>query len=84
LSAPQAAAVCQAYRKNQGWMLIESAWVMESVWEQAAHKGLAFLRIIVLRLAQTLRHLGVTEFATSYEKDFKGQGFLRVWNPLAE
>lgn len=82
LSAPEAAAVCQAYRKNQAWMLIESAPVMEEVWDQAAQKGLAFRRIIDLRLAQTLRHHGVTEFATSNEKDFKGQGFLRVWNPL--
>ena len=82
LTAPQAAAVCQAYRKNQAWMLIESAPVMESVWVQAAQKGVAFRRIIDLRLAQTLRHHGVTEFATANEKDFAGQGFTRVWNPL--
>lgn len=82
LTAPQAAAVCQAYRKNQAWMLIESAPVMENVWVQAAHKGIAFRRIIDLRLAQTLRHHGVTELATTNEKDFKGQGFLRIWNPL--
>lgn len=82
LTAPQAAAVCQAYRKNQAWMLIESAPVMDSVWLEVAQKGIAFRRIIDLRLAQTLRHHGVTEFATSNEKDFKGQGFLRVWNPL--
>ena len=83
LTAPQAAAVCQAYRKNQAWMLIESAAVMESVWAQAAQKGIACRRIIDLRLALTLRHHGVTEFATTNEKDFKGQGFVRVWNPLA-
>ena len=82
LTAPQAATVCQAYRKNQAWMLIESAPVMESVWLQASQKGIAFRRIIDLRLAQTLRHHGVTEFATTNEKDFKGQGFARVWNPL--
>ena len=57
--------------------------MMESVWDQAAQKGLAFRRIIDLRLAQTLRHNGVSEFATANEKDFKGQGFLRVWNPVA-
>jgi len=55
---------------------------MERVWMQAAQKGIAFRRIIDLRLALTLRHHGVTELATSNEKDFKGQGFLRVWNPL--
>lgn len=82
LSAPQATAVCQAYRNNRAWMLIESAPVMDRVWDQAARKGIAFRRIIDLRLAQTLRHHGVTDFATSNEKDFEGQGFLRVWNPL--
>lgn len=82
LTAPQAAAVCQGYRKNQAWTLIESAPVVEEVWEQAARNNFAFRRIIDLRLAQTLRHHGVTEFATSNEKDFQGQGFEHVWNPL--
>lgn len=84
LTASQAAAVCQAYRKNQAWTLIESAPVMEGVWEQAAEKNFAFRRIIDLRLAHTLIHHGVTEFATANEKDFAGQGFLRVWNPLLD
>ena len=82
LTAPQATAICQAYRKNRAWTLIESAPVMEDVWTQAAQPGIAFRRIIDLRLAQTLRHHGVTEFATSNEKDFADQGFVRVWNPL--
>ena len=82
LTASQAAAVCQAYRKNQAWTLIESAPVMENIWEFAAQKDCAFRRIIDLRLAHTLLHHGVTEFATANEKDFVGQGFLRVWNPL--
>jgi len=82
LTAPQAAAVCQAYRKNRAWTLIESAPVMEDVWVEAAASGFAFRRIIDLRLAKTLRQHGVTEFATSNEKDFAGMGFDRVWNPL--
>lgn len=82
LTAPQAAAVCQTYRKNRAWTLIESAPVMEEVWTEAATSGFAFRRIIDLRLAQTLRHHGVTELATPNEKDFAGQGFTRVWNPL--
>jgi toxin-antitoxin system PIN domain toxin len=83
LTASQASAVCQAYRKNQAWTLIDCAPVMDDVWEQAAADHFAFRRIIDVRLAQTLRHHGVTEFATSNEKDFANQGFLRVWNPLA-
>jgi toxin-antitoxin system PIN domain toxin len=84
LKAPRAAAVCQAYRMNQAWSLIESAPVMDNVWKEAARKGFAFRRIIDLRLAHTLRHHGVTEFATTNEKDFRGQGFDRVWNPFVK
>ena len=82
LTASQAATVCQAYRKNQAWALIESAQVMDGVWEAAAQDRFAFRRIIDVRLAHTLLHHGVTEFATANEKDFAGHGFLRVWNPL--
>lgn len=84
LTASQAAAVCQTYRKNRAWTLIESAPIMETVWTQAGESGFAFRRIIDLRLARTLLHHGVTEFAISNEKDFAGQGFNRVWNPLVE
>jgi len=83
LNAEQAAAVCQAYRRNRSWLMIESAPVMEDVWKQAAERRFAFRRIIDLRLALTLRHHGVTEFATANEKDFLRVGFSRVWNPLA-
>jgi toxin-antitoxin system PIN domain toxin len=82
LSAAQAAALCQTYRKNQAWLLIDSAPVMDEVWEQARHRGFAFRRIIDARLGLTLQKHGVTEFATTNEKDFSSMGFLRVWNPL--
>ena len=84
LSAKRAEDICQAYRKNRSWMLIESAPVMQDVWMQAAQGQFAFRKIIDLRLALTLRHHGVTEFATSNEKDFQDLGFSRIWNPLAE
>lgn len=32
--------------------------------------------------ALTVRHHGVTEFATTNVKDFKGFRFVRVWNPI--
>ena len=82
LGAEKAAAICQAYRRNRAWILIEAGPVMEEVWKQAARKDFAFRRIIDLRLALTLRHHGVTEFATTNEKDFQSAGFSRVWNPL--
>lgn len=56
---------------------------MDEVWRQAASGQFAFRQIIDLRLALTLRHHGVTEFATANGKDFQGVGFSRVWNPLA-
>ena len=34
------------------------------------------------RLALTLRHHGVTEFATRNDSHFTGFGFTRLWNPL--
>jgi toxin-antitoxin system PIN domain toxin len=82
LSAARAAAVCEPYRNNRSWMLIESAPVMAVVWEHAAKKQFAFRRIIDVRLGLTLRHHGVTEFATSNVKDFRNLGFTKLWNPL--
>ena len=78
----EAAAFCQAFRSNPHWVLVESAPVMDAVWPLASRRDFAFRRIIDARLALTLRHHGVTEFATANEKDFSGFGFSRVWNPL--
>lgn len=83
LTAAQAAAVCVAYRSNQAWQLIDCAPVMDDVWDSASRSGFAFRRIIDVRLARTLLHHGVTEFATANVRDFARVGFERVWNPLA-
>ncbi len=77
-----AVAWCGQLRDHQGWLLVESAPVMPEVWRLAARKGFTFRRIIDVRLALTLRHHGVTEFATANVKDFEGLGFARVWNPI--
>jgi uncharacterized protein len=83
LGAAQAAAVCQAYRSNRTWMLVDSAPVMDEAWRFASGRGFAFRRIIDVRLALTVRYHGVTAFATTNVKDVQGLGFDRVWNPLA-
>ena len=57
---------------------------MPDVWHWAAKRMFATRRIIDVRLALTLRHHRVTEFATANVKDFAGLGFARVWNPLTE
>ena len=82
LEAPAAVVWCDRLRANVDWQLVESAPVMAEVWKLAAQNDFAFRRIIDARLALTLLHHRVTEFATSNVKDFEGFGFKRVWNPL--
>lgn len=82
LTASQATMVCHTYRKNQAWSLIDSAPVMDAVWEFSGHRGFAFRRIVDVRLGLTLLHHGVTEFATTNAKDFTDIGFQRIWNPI--
>ena len=83
LGATEAAAVCTRYRNNARWRLVECAPVMGDVWRHAGSAGFARRKIIDTRLALTLRHHGVTEFATAHTRHFEEFGFLRVWNPAA-
>lgn len=82
LGAGKAAAHCERLRANANWSIVESAPVMPDVWKLAGRKDFAVRRIIDARLALTLRHHGVAEFATTNVKDFQGFGFARVWNPM--
>ena len=84
LDAPDAAEVCQAFRHNPRWAVIESAPLMNRVWEFAGQPVIARRRMFDARLGFTLRHHGVDEFATRNTKDFDGIGFERVWDPIAE
>ena len=70
-----------ARREGRG---IYAAQVMDAVWRHAATPAFARRRIFDTRLALTLRHHGVAEFATANVKDFRDFGFNRVWNPLSE
>lgn len=82
MSAKEAGRYCERLRKNRNWRMVESAPVMDDVWRATHRTSFAFRRIIDLRLGLTLRHHGVTRFATTNGKDFKGLGFEKVWNPL--
>ncbi len=82
LSAKRAAAACLQWRSNPKWRIVESAPVMDKVWQNAKKKSFPRRRIIDTRLALTLLHHGVTEFATRNKKDFLAFGFERVFNPL--
>jgi toxin-antitoxin system PIN domain toxin len=82
-SAREAAAYCRAMKTNPLWRCIDyDARVAGHLWKWAAETKGGFRQIIDARLAFTLRHHGVTHFATANVKDFKSFGFERVWNPL--
>lgn len=82
LSAGAARDLVTSYWKIPNVMRIENATVMDRVWALAGGRDFARRRIFDARLALTLRHGGVTHFATSNVKDFQGWGFEKVWNPL--
>lgn len=82
MSPRQAGEYCESLRTNQNWLLVDGASVMNEVWPWTRHRNFAFRRIIDIRLGLTLLHHGVTEFATTNTKDFRGIGFAKVWNPL--
>jgi len=84
LDSAEAVEICQVFRRNPRWALIESAPVMEKVWQFAARPGKARRRLFDARIAYTLLHHGVREFATRNVADFEEFDFERVWNPLPE
>jgi len=82
-SGPEATAFCDALRANPMWEFGDyEPGVIKPLWNWAAKSETGFRHIIDARLAFTLRHHGVTHFATANEKHFEGFGFERVWSPL--
>ena len=88
LGASAAADVCQTFRRHPCWQLlgfpVDSKAFHDAFWPRLAHPGFARRRAYDWRIALTLLRQGVDEFATVNTKDFRGFGFRRVWNPLAE
>ncbi|MEI6211754.1 MAG: TA system VapC family ribonuclease toxin [bacterium] len=82
LSAREACRLILALRQNPSWRLVDHASVMDAVWARAGRDPFARRRVIDIRLALTLQHHGVTDFATVNTSDFCDVGFRRVWNPL--
>jgi hypothetical protein len=83
-SSKEAAQVCEGYRSNPRWRLVECMPVMGEVWRHAAAPVFARRRIIDARLALTLRAAGVTDLATRNVKNFADFGFDRVWDPFQQ
>jgi toxin-antitoxin system PIN domain toxin len=82
-SAAEAAAFCETLRINPNWEFGDyEPSVAGPLWQWAATTTVGFRQIIDARLAFTLRHHGVTHFATANERHFRGFGFEAVWNPL--
>lgn len=83
LDGSAAVSLIQRLRSHPQWELVDyPGGLMNSVWSAAGRSGFARRRIYDARLAQTLRHHGVTELATTNVKDFEGFDLTRVWNPL--
>jgi predicted nucleic acid-binding protein len=81
-----AVAAIQTFRQHPTWALVDypgdADSVMAETWRRAARPETGRRVVFDARLALTLRHHGVTEFATRNEAHFAGFGFSRVWNPL--
>ncbi|MEX2578480.1 MAG: TA system VapC family ribonuclease toxin [Verrucomicrobiales bacterium] len=82
-NARKATAFCDALRANPSWEFgdYEPA-VGKPLWNWAAKTTGGFRHIIDARLALTLRHHGVTHFATANARHFEDFGFEKVWSPI--
>lgn len=84
-TSAEAAKFSQTLRSNLAWEHADyEPDVAQPLWKWAAKTTTGFRHIIDARLALTLRHHGVTHFATANVKHFAGFGFEKVWNPLTE
>ena len=86
LGAAEAVKVLSHYRRHPRWKLLgfttRSQHLHDELFQVMARNDIAYRRIYDTRTALTLRHHGVTEFATTNVKDFKEFHFARVWNPV--
>lgn len=84
-SATESAEFCLALKRNPAWRCVDyDVAVSPKLWQWASSAKVGFRKVIDARLGLTLRHHGVTHFATANVKDFSGFAFERVWNPLVK
>lgn len=82
-SPREAAEYCARLKNETGWRHVDyDPAVSAKLWKWARETTSGFRDIIDARLALTLRHHGVTRFATANTKHFQNFGFTEVWNPL--
>ncbi len=85
LSPADAASTIRSFRENPSWALIDypgRRHIMDEVWRLAGQPNIGRLVVFEAGLALTLRHHGVTLFATRNTSHFAGFGFSQVWDPL--
>lgn len=83
LDSADAARFCDRLRTNPEWQHIDYApEISVELWNWASTTSAGFTRIIDARLALTLKHHGIGNFATANTKNFLEFEFERVWNPL--
>jgi toxin-antitoxin system PIN domain toxin len=86
LSGREAVAAIQGFRSNPRWPVVDVVMggdIMRQVWDRASRSTFPYRQIFDLRLAATLRHHGVTRFATRNLKDFESLGFEQLWDPFS-
>ena len=83
-SPADAVAVVQQFRSNRKWRVIDyPGGLMPGVWRMAGAPGFPRRAVIDARLALTLLHYGVREFATRNTAHFQAFGVERLMNPIA-
>lgn len=78
-----ATAFCARLRAHPAWEFGDyEPEVSKPLWDWAAKTASGFRQIVDARLAFTLRHHGVTHFATANVGHFRNFGFEKVWSPI--
>lgn len=87
-NAHEASRLVLGLRGNPRWSILDypgpQSAIMSRLWTTVATPSFPYRRIYDLRLALTLRHHGIKQFATRNIRDFADAGFERVWDPLME
>jgi uncharacterized protein len=83
LSSKEAVHIIQVLRANPCWRIIDYPGdLMDAIWAYAARADVGRYQIYDARIAITLRHHGVTVFATRNVNHFKALGFDNILNPV--
>ena len=78
-TASQAADYCMRLKTNPNWCYIDyEPEVSIELWKWAKLTKRGYRQMIDARIALTLKHHGVTQFATANTKDFSDFGFIRL------